>query len=285
MTSSVSQAATVSRSWLRTVPSGSLHSGRRSASAAVVASMNSLWAAPEIEHALASCEPTVLIADRERLARVPPRTGPATPSGAAFPYRTIELETDFDDLVARGRGAAISEIPIDEDDPAVILYTSGTTGRSQRRGRVASIDLRIRDAEQVLGGGGGRGGERVRRRCYCCRRHPPDRTDHGSALPRVRSVRLRRRSARNRRHRRVAIQSLRRRRRVASDRVRRCDDVGRARQHGPARGRACARLRQGSLEHAIARGGRRPGEPCASATVARGVPERVDQHQHGLHEQ
>ena len=95
----------------------------------VVASMNSLWAGPEIEHALESCEPTVLIADRERLAHVP-----AHASQVAF--RIIELESEFEGLVARGRGAEISDVPIDEDDPAVILYTSGTTGRS--KGAVAS---------------------------------------------------------------------------------------------------------------------------------------------------
>ncbi|HUP75746.1 MAG TPA: class I adenylate-forming enzyme family protein [Acidimicrobiales bacterium] len=95
----------------------------------VVASMNSMWAAPEIEHALDSCEPTVLIADRERLARVPA-------PGGQVSYRTIEVESEFDSLVARGRGAAVSDVPIDEDDPAVILYTSGTTGRS--KGAVAS---------------------------------------------------------------------------------------------------------------------------------------------------
>jgi acyl-CoA synthetase (AMP-forming)/AMP-acid ligase II len=94
----------------------------------VVASMNSLWAPPEIEHALASCEPTVLIADRERLARVPRRDETS--------YRIIEVESEFESLVARGRGATISDIPIEEDDPAVILYTSGTTGRS--KGAVAS---------------------------------------------------------------------------------------------------------------------------------------------------
>ena len=95
----------------------------------VVASMNSLWAGPEIEHALESCEPTVLIADRELLAHVP-----AHASQVAF--RIIELESEFEGLVARGRGAEISDVPIDEDDPAVILYTSGTTGRS--KGAVAS---------------------------------------------------------------------------------------------------------------------------------------------------
>lgn len=95
----------------------------------VVASMNAWWAAPEIEHALASCEPTVLIADRERLARVPRHDKAAS-------FRTIEMESEFAGLIARGRGALISDVPIDEDDPAVILYTSGTTGRS--KGAVAS---------------------------------------------------------------------------------------------------------------------------------------------------
>jgi acyl-CoA synthetase (AMP-forming)/AMP-acid ligase II len=55
---------------------------------AVVASMNGWWAGPEIEHALASCEPTVLIADRARLARAPQRSG-----GWSF---TIEVESEFE---------------------------------------------------------------------------------------------------------------------------------------------------------------------------------------------
>ena len=95
----------------------------------VVASMNAMWAGPEIAHALANCDPTVLVADRERLARV------ESPNSKAS-FRTIEVESEFDGLVARGRGAAVSDVPIDEDDPAVILYTSGTTGRS--KGAVAS---------------------------------------------------------------------------------------------------------------------------------------------------
>jgi acyl-CoA synthetase (AMP-forming)/AMP-acid ligase II len=96
---------------------------------AIVASMNAWWAEPELAHALETCEPTVVIGDRERLALV--RDACAAPT-----FRCIEIETEFAALVARGDGAPLPDEPVDEDDPAVILYTSGTTGRS--KGAVAT---------------------------------------------------------------------------------------------------------------------------------------------------
>jgi long-chain acyl-CoA synthetase len=97
-------------------------------SGATVASMNSFWSEPEIAYALSHCEPKVLVADRARLARV--RSG-----DLAEGMRVIELDSELAELLD-GTTGQVSTAPIDEDDPAVILYTSGTTGRS--KGAVAS---------------------------------------------------------------------------------------------------------------------------------------------------
>jgi len=90
---------------------------------AVVVGMNGWWTADEIEYALDNSEPKLLIADGKRLQRLSPR--PAGERSVAV----LEIEKDFDAL---WRGAEKSDMPttaIDEDDAAVILYTSGTTGR------------------------------------------------------------------------------------------------------------------------------------------------------------
>ena len=39
------------------------------------------------------------------------------------------FEDEFADLEAAGAGAEVPDQPIDEDDPFLILFTSGTTGR------------------------------------------------------------------------------------------------------------------------------------------------------------
>jgi long-chain acyl-CoA synthetase len=97
---------------------------------AVVASMNSLWADPELEHALLTCEPAVVVADRARL-QAAQRVCPGAP------WPTIEVEAELGPMLAAARdGRGLPDVHVDEDDPAVILYTSGTTGRS--KGAVAS---------------------------------------------------------------------------------------------------------------------------------------------------
>ena len=99
---------------------------------AICASMNAWWADPELEYALAHSEPTVVVADADRLARV----RAVVPDAAGVSFRTIETGAEFATLVERGRGAALPADDIAEDDPAVLLYTSGTTGRS--KGALAS---------------------------------------------------------------------------------------------------------------------------------------------------
>jgi acyl-CoA synthetase (AMP-forming)/AMP-acid ligase II len=86
---------------------------------AVAVGMNSMWAGPEIAYGLELSEPTVLIADGPRRALLGEVTVPV-----------VSIE---DDLPALTREFACVPAPtgtdVDEDDPAVILFTSGTTGR------------------------------------------------------------------------------------------------------------------------------------------------------------
>jgi acyl-CoA synthetase (AMP-forming)/AMP-acid ligase II len=89
---------------------------------AVVAALNGWWTADEIAHGIANSEPRLLVGDRKRLARLEGRD-PGVP--------TLEIESEFEKLAAHAPGAPLPDVPIAEDDPAVILYTSGTTGRAK----------------------------------------------------------------------------------------------------------------------------------------------------------
>jgi len=86
---------------------------------AVVAALNGWWTTDEIRYGIELSEPKVLIADRKRLERL---------GGADPGVPVIEIESDFASLLDRP-DAPMPTVEIAEDDPAVILFTSGTTGR------------------------------------------------------------------------------------------------------------------------------------------------------------
>jgi len=86
---------------------------------AVAVGLNGWWVTDEILYALEDAAPKVLVADRRRLSRL---------ERTRLPIPSIEIESEFDILLA-GDQAALPRTAIGEDDPACILYTSGTTGR------------------------------------------------------------------------------------------------------------------------------------------------------------
>ncbi|GAA0237474.1 acyl-CoA synthetase [Actinomadura nitritigenes] len=87
------------------------------AAGAVPVGYNAWWAPREIEYALGHTEPVLVVADAKRAAQMPAGT------------RVLTIEEDVPALAARYPSAALDVPDAAEDDPAVILYTSGTSGR------------------------------------------------------------------------------------------------------------------------------------------------------------
>lgn len=86
---------------------------------AVVVALNGWWTADEIAYGLELTTPKLLVVDAKRRGRV--AADPGMP--------VLEIERDFPALLADPGDVPLPTTPIAEDDPAVILFTSGTTGR------------------------------------------------------------------------------------------------------------------------------------------------------------
>lgn len=88
---------------------------------AIVAALNGWWTSDEIRYGVELSEPKLLVVDQKRRQRLQGLQGLAVP--------TLEMESEVRAIVANAPAAELPPAEIDEDDPAVILFTSGTTGR------------------------------------------------------------------------------------------------------------------------------------------------------------
>lgn len=85
---------------------------------AVLVAMNGWWTGVEMANGLALTEPKLVVMDSKRRARL--ETDPGAP--------LLVVEDDFASLLER-EDAPLPAMPIAEDDPFILIFTSGTTGR------------------------------------------------------------------------------------------------------------------------------------------------------------
>jgi acyl-CoA synthetase (AMP-forming)/AMP-acid ligase II len=93
------------------------------AAGAVPCAMNGWWTADEFGHAADLVDPVLVIGDRPRLERL----DRLAPRGLELPL--ISLDEDLPELLRAHRGAVPQPVGTPEDEPALLQFTSGTTGR------------------------------------------------------------------------------------------------------------------------------------------------------------
>lgn len=89
---------------------------------AIAVALNGWWTTPELHHGLDLSEPKVLLGDRRRLERL---------DGSPPSMPVVVFEDEWDELEGAFPGASLPDMPVDRDDPAILQFTSGTTGRAK----------------------------------------------------------------------------------------------------------------------------------------------------------
>ena len=115
---------------------------------AVVVAMNGWWTGTEMRNAIALTEPSVLLMDEKRLARLEGEVG----------VPVILIERDFTELM-KAADVPLPDPAIAEDDPFMLIFTSGTTGRPKaatlsNRTVIGYVQLQlfIQDRSMVVAG-------------------------------------------------------------------------------------------------------------------------------------
>ncbi|WP_328892695.1 class I adenylate-forming enzyme family protein [Streptomyces sp. NBC_00236] len=85
---------------------------------AVAVGFNAWWSAREMAHGIDNAQPALVVADARQSAKL---------ADCAVPV--LSVENDIGRLAASHPDAPLPSADVAEDDPAVILYTSGTSGR------------------------------------------------------------------------------------------------------------------------------------------------------------
>jgi len=88
---------------------------------AITVGLNSWWTPAEIAYGVELVEPKVIVTDAKRAELL------AAADVSGFDLLTIEQEVPR--IIAERAGAELPVAEVEEDDPAVILFTSGTSGR------------------------------------------------------------------------------------------------------------------------------------------------------------
>jgi acyl-CoA synthetase (AMP-forming)/AMP-acid ligase II len=97
---------------------------------AVKVPLNIRFAASEVLHALTDCEPTVLIATPDYAQRVQAERARVASLRAIVAVDGAAAGcADYAAIVASGDGSPLPATPYGDDDPVLIRYTGGTTGR------------------------------------------------------------------------------------------------------------------------------------------------------------
>ena len=123
---------------------------------AILVGLNGWWTTDEIEYGLQDSGAKVLVADRKRFERIAGSLDEAPSLQHVFLVGCTPSDFDladdprmhtFDELVGSPTDAFVEE-EIAEDDPAVIFYTSGTTGRS--KGAISTHRSMIANLQNTL---------------------------------------------------------------------------------------------------------------------------------------